>query len=407
MEEALAYREMISRILTLQPGDDAIVAAKIDVCRKYKLQECPRILPCSLSPNRVRGRRSGRSCWSSRPGRSRCRPGRGHDIARHPARTASACHARAAPNTSTSRRRVTPARSRQHCVPANTTTTRSGRCMPGSNSSRLLGHRVDKVELIVMGGTMTARTPEYQEQFVSRCIEAMNTYPGGSAAAEAPDAATVEAGNETSAIRCVAITFETRPDWCRREHIDRMLGLGVTKVELGVQHLDDEYPRLQPARVHGRGYGRGEHPPPRCGSQSGVPHDAEPPGSTIDADQQMFETLFADPRFRPDFLKIYPTLVTPGFRDRGTLAAGRILPVCRGGNDRSRSHMQNRSSRSITRLQRIQRDIPAKLIVAGSRHSNFRQLAQNRLTAIGKTLPVHPLPGDGQAPIRLRKRRSR
>jgi hypothetical protein len=41
MDEALAFREMISRILTLQPGDDAIVAVKIDICRKYGLPVVP------------------------------------------------------------------------------------------------------------------------------------------------------------------------------------------------------------------------------------------------------------------------------------------------------------------------------------------------------------------------------
>ena len=95
----------------------------------------------------------------------------------------------------------------------------------------ILGHRVEKVELIVMGGTMTARPPEYQQEFVSRCIEAMNTYPCGNPCPEAPGIREVEEANEQSAVRCVAITFETRPDWCRREHIDRMLELGVTKVE--------------------------------------------------------------------------------------------------------------------------------------------------------------------------------
>ena len=67
----------------------------------------------------------------------------------------------------------------------------------------------------------------------------MNTYPGGIPAELPLVIPTVQKDNETSATRCVAITFETRPDWCRREHIDRMLHLGVTKVELGVQHVDD------------------------------------------------------------------------------------------------------------------------------------------------------------------------
>ena len=103
--------------------------------------------------------------------------------------------------------------------------------MPGLNSSRSSGTGSTEVELIVMGGTITARPAEYQEQFVSRCIEAMNTYPGGSAAEQAPDTASVQAGNETSPIRCVAITFETRPGWCRGSTSTGCLKLGVTKVD--------------------------------------------------------------------------------------------------------------------------------------------------------------------------------
>ena len=67
----------------------------------------------------------------------------------------------------------------------------------------------------------------------------MNVYPEDTPAAAVPSVEAVEAANETADVRCVGITFETRPDWCRKEHIDRMLDLGVTKVELGVQHLDD------------------------------------------------------------------------------------------------------------------------------------------------------------------------
>src|SRR4030042_4641750 len=208
----------------------------------------------------------------------------------------------------------------------------------------------------------------------------MNTYPGGMAAAEVRDFATVETDNETSAIRCVAITFETRPDWCRREHVDRMLHLGVTKVELGVQHVDDailSYNRrgcsvddtvAANTILRNAGMKVGFHVMPNL------------PGSSINQDKKMFETIFSDPRFRPDFLKIYPTLVTPGTEIEDHWKRGLYTPY----NEEDLINLVAYAKSLIpeyTRLQRIQRDIPANLIVAGSRHSNFRPLAQNRLKA--------------------------
>src|SRR5512136_554691 len=77
---------------------------------------------------------------------------------------------------------------------------------------RALGHHVDKAELIVMGGTITARPPEYQQWFVSECIRAMNESAGDIPPAESFGA--IAAANETAPVRCVAMTFETRPDYC-------------------------------------------------------------------------------------------------------------------------------------------------------------------------------------------------
>ena len=108
------------------------------------------------------------------------------------------------------------------------------------------------------------------------------------------------------------MTFETRPDWCRREHVEEMISLGVTKVELGVQHLDDavlSYNRrgctvadtVEANRLlRDAGLKVGFHIMPNL------------PGSSIEKDRRLFSDLFDDPAFRPDFLKIYPTLVTPG-----------------------------------------------------------------------------------------------
>jgi elongator complex protein 3 len=107
------------------------------------------------------------------------------------------------------------------------------------------------------------------------------------------------------------------------------------------------------------------------------------PGSSIEADRRMFETIFSDPRFKPDFLKIYPTLVTPGSEIEDLWKRGEYAPY----DEEALIDLVAYAKSLIpeyTRLSRIQRDIPAKLIVAGSKHSNFRQLARNRLLQQGK-----------------------
>ena len=383
MDEALVLREIISRILALEPGDDAIVAVKLDVCRRYSLPAVPKnsSILAAATPGE---RETLRKILMVKPSRTlsgvapvavmtspapcphgKCLPcpgGPDHPFHSPQSYTGEEPAAKRAREHDYDPFRQVQARLEQF---------------------EILGHRVDKVELIVMGGTMTARPVEYQETFVSRCIEAMNTYPGGGPAPEAPDVVVVEEANEQADVRCVAITFETRPDWCRREHIDRMLHLGVTKVELGVQHVDDRI-----LAYNRRGCTVGDTVTANtllrdAGLKVGFHMMPNLPSSTIQSDRMMFETLFSDPRFRPDFLKIYPTLVTPGSEIEEHWLRGAYMPYTEGEMIDLIAFAKSVIP-EYTRLQRIQRDIPANLIVAGSRHSNFRQLAQERLKATGK-----------------------
>jgi elongator complex protein 3 len=245
-----------------------------------------------------------------------------------------------------------------------------------------LGHDIDKAELIVMGGTMTARDPAYQEAFMKACIRAMNEF-GGEPGPEDASFEDLCAANERAHVRCIAVTFETRPDWCRREHIDRMLSFGVTKVEVGVQHVDDRI-----LAYNRRGHTVAQSAEANCslrdaGLKVGFHVMPNLPSSSIEEDRALFETLFTDPRFKPDFIKIYPTLVTPGSEIEALWERGEycvyeeddLIDLIAYGKSLLPEYV---------RLQRVQRDIPAKLIVAGSRHSNFRQLAKARLVSQGK-----------------------
>jgi len=96
-----------------------------------------------------------------------------------------------------------------------------------------LGHGVDKVELLILGGTWSCYSEEYQEWFVRRCLDALN-------GAEARTLEEAQRLNEGSLHRNVGLVVETRPDCITPEEVRRLRWLGVTKVQLGVQSLDDE-----------------------------------------------------------------------------------------------------------------------------------------------------------------------
>lgn len=245
---------------------------------------------------------------------------------------------------------------------------------------KLLGHHVDKAELIVMGGTMTAREDSYQDWFVSECLRAMNEFGGKKSEAKNIDELMTE--NESSSVRCIAETFETRPDWCVEKHINKMLELGVTKVELGFQHTDDELLTLNKRGHTVADSVRSNTLLRDAGIKVGFHVMPNLYGSTIERDKKMFDTLFTDSRFCPDFLKIYPTLVTPGAELEELWKSGEYKTYEESDLVDLLAYAKSKLPEYV-RLQRIQRDIPAKLIVSGSKHGHIRQMAQERLAEQG------------------------
>ncbi len=239
-----------------------------------------------------------------------------------------------------------------------------------------IGHSTDKVELIIMGGTFTSRDPEYQEEFVRRCFDAMNGFDSGGLE-EAMRA------NEASGHRCVALTVETRPDVFGPEQIEGAMRLGATRVELGVQILDDGV-------LAGVDRGHGIEAVRRC-TKDCKEHGLEVcyhimpglPGSSPENDLVCFRRMFDDPEFRPDMLKIYTTLVVAGTKVYDMWKAGEYVPY---DVDTAAGLLCEMKALvpGYVRIQRIQRDIPAPQITAGITKSNIRQIVEERMAAEGK-----------------------
>jgi elongator complex protein 3 len=240
---------------------------------------------------------------------------------------------------------------------------------------RAIGHSVDKIELIVMGGTFPATPKEYQTWFIQRCLDAITDRQSVSLEMAKKDA-------EKSPIRNVGITVETRPDWAKETHVDEMLNMGVTRVELGVQNPDDQIYRLV-GRTHTV---KDVIEATRIMKDAGlkIVYHLMPgmPGSNPKKDRTAFRKVFANPSFRPDMIKIYPCLVLKGTRAYQWLSEGTYEPY----SDEEAANFIAEIKKIIPpwiRVMRIQRDIPSQLIVAGVKRSNLRQLVQEKLKSQG------------------------
>ena len=254
-----------------------------------------------------------------------------------------------------------------------------------------IGHPLDKVELIVMGGTFPSYYTCYQEWFVTRCIEAMNDFGlkdpeerlriRNAGDLKVPENFSyledIQVKNEMSSVRCVGMTFETRPDYAKIEDVDRMLKMGVTRVELGVQTIYNFiYKRIE------RGH-RVEDviESSRILRDSGIKVAMHlMPGlfSDPERDMRIFHRVFEDEHFKPDMLKIYPCLVTQGSKLHELWENGNYKPYTTNEAVDLIVKVKKMLPKWV-RTMRIQRDIPSQLIEAGVKKSNLGELVYQKL----------------------------
>ena len=258
---------------------------------------------------------------------------------------------------------------------------------------KTIGHPVDKVELIVMGGTLTAQPLEYQEFFVKGCLQAMNDFASSDAALKKVGSAkfaealgkskfgsmkSIQVRNETASVRCVGLTFEPRPDYCKKKEINSMLGFGVTRVEVGVQNPDDRvYKRVDRGhtvkdvvestqQLKDSGLKVGYHMMP------GIL------GNKPKLDLEAFRKIFTSQEFRPDMVKIYPCIILKGTEYYDGWVQGKFTPI----TTEQAVDLIVRVKEVMppwVRTMRIMRDIPSNLVEAGIKSSNLGQLVYERM----------------------------
>ncbi len=240
-----------------------------------------------------------------------------------------------------------------------------------------IAHNVDKIELIILGGTFLSTDIEYQNSFIQGALEGVIDKRVSSLNKAKKIA-------EKSSRTLVGLTIETRPDYCTPKYIDLMLNYGTTRVEIGVQTVFNDIYELV-----NRGHTTKESIEAiRWAKDAGLKVNAHImpnlPGSNYSKDLELFDILFSDPEYKPDLLKIYPCLVVKGTELYNWWREGKYKPY---DLDRLIDLIANvkRNLPPYVRIQRIMRDIPAQLIEAGCKKSNLRQLVQERLSQLNSS----------------------
>ncbi|MBR9706622.1 tRNA uridine(34) 5-carboxymethylaminomethyl modification radical SAM/GNAT enzyme Elp3 [Candidatus Pacearchaeota archaeon] len=230
---------------------------------------------------------------------------------------------------------------------------------------KLMNHPVDKIELIIMGGNFLEYPTKYQNNFIKKCYDALNN----KVSKNLKDALKL---NQKAKHRCVALCIETRPDTCTDKDIQKMLSWGTTRVEIGVQCLDDNIYKFvnrghkvkdvidASTRLKQAGFKVGYH------MMLGLPK------SNPKKDMQMFKQLFKDQSFKPDQLKIYPTQVLQGAALAKMYNQGKYHPY-------SKDDIQELIIKimkiipNYCRVMRIMREIAPDFLIAGTTRIDLRR----------------------------------
>ncbi len=305
-----------------------------------------------------------------------------------------------------------------------------------------MGHVTDKVELIVLGGTWSDYPEPYQVWFVHELFRALNEYDGPAVAGDAPeerDRRYRAAGltydvnelahrthelqraicegvctyneairtqidgpswtqvaqwqqmtfdrlehqqrlNETAAHRVVGLTIETRPDLIDDESAHTMRHLGCTKIQMGLQSLDERILQANERRVSVGQIATAFATLRRFGYKIQVHMMANLLGSTPQRDREDYLRLVSDDRFLPDEVKLYPCCLVESSRLGRAYSAGDWAPY---PEDELVSLLADDvlATPAYTRISRMIRDISSTDIVAGNKKTNLRQMVERSLEA--------------------------
>lgn len=238
-----------------------------------------------------------------------------------------------------------------------------------------IGHTVDKVEYIIMGGTFMSLDRKYRDYFIRSLHDALSGH-----CSESVEEAICF--SENSKAKCIGITIETRPDYCHIPHLNDMLLYGCTRLEVGIQSVYEDV-AIDTNRGHTvKAVVECFSLAKDCGFKVVTHLMPDLPNVGFERDLEQFRACFENPDFRPDGLKIYPTVV---IRGTGLYELWKTK--------RYKNHSPDKLIDLIAqvfamvppwiRVYRVQRDIPMPLVTSGVEHGNLRELVLTKMKDVG------------------------
>lgn len=260
-----------------------------------------------------------------------------------------------------------------------------------------IGHKTEKVELIVLGGTWSYYPISYQIWFVKELFRALNDFgnvdePRNGFEPKGEEVKNTEKlwnellsehkKNEEAKSRSVGLSIETRPDFLDENEVIHLRKLGCTKIQIGVQSMDDKVLELNKrghsaqASIDAANVLRG------AGFKIQAHYMPNLYGSNPQIDVKGYKKLFEDNSVLPDELKLYPCSIIANTELFDIFKRGGYLPY----EEKDLLYVVTeclKATPEFTRLSRVIRDIPSTDIVDGNKKTNFRQIAEDHLLKEG------------------------
>ncbi len=244
------------------------------------------------------------------------------------------------------------------------------------------GHPIDKCEVIILGGTFSCYQPKVAEEFICALYYASNTLFDKKDSLRPMLSIEEEIKlNENAVCKIIGMTIETRPDKITKYELRRFRRYGVTRIQMGLQHTDDEILEKMNRQCSQKEHIRAIQLAKDEGFKVDIHIMPDLPFSTIEKDYEMFNILFTDPRYRADQWKIYPTNVLEFTKIKEWYEAGEYKPYAEsnfeGFMDLLVYVMKNLPP--YVRVNRVQRDFPGHYIEGGNKLTNLRQVLDDKL----------------------------
>ena len=250
-----------------------------------------------------------------------------------------------------------------------------------------------KCEFIISGGTWECYPEDYRDSVIQELYWACNVYGKKDTEGNYPLMLPLKQeiiNNETAKFRVIGMTLETRPDFINKYSIRKYRDYGVTRIQIGVQHYDDNILRKIKRDCYTKDTIKAIRMLKQVGLKVVCHLMPDLPGSSPELDKWMFKQAIENPDLQFDDVKIYPTAVCKS-HDKNLIVTSDIATWYKNGTYQPYSEVDLNQLINVleyyltnmspwVRIQRLVRDIPTNEIEAGyCKKVNLRQMINDKI----------------------------